>query len=144
VIWRGKATLKEWAPLAGQIVDNELTRQAGLSKDESMASHRTHSIEFKRQVAQEFLAGETPHGLSKPHDICRNLIRVWVRKYEAGAFNEDVETADLLQRYEARIAALELLVGKQASALGSTTADQFGRPPARRWANAHSQAKPDA
>jgi hypothetical protein len=24
-----------------------------------MANHRTHSIEFKRQVAQEFLAGET-------------------------------------------------------------------------------------
>ena len=24
-----------------------------------MAKHRTHSIEFKRQVAQEFLAGET-------------------------------------------------------------------------------------
>jgi hypothetical protein len=34
------------------------------------------SIEFKRQVAQEFLAGETLHGLSKRHDICRNLIRV--------------------------------------------------------------------
>ena len=78
-----------------------------------MANHRTHSIEFKRQVAQEFLAGETLHGLSKRHDICRNLIRVWVQKYEAGAFNEDVETADLLQQYEARIAALERLVGKQ-------------------------------
>ena len=46
-----------------------------------MAQHRTHSIEFKRQVAQEFLAGETLHGLSKRHDICRNLIRVWVQKY---------------------------------------------------------------
>jgi hypothetical protein len=30
-----------------------------------MAKHRTHSIEFKRQVAQEFLAGETLHGLAK-------------------------------------------------------------------------------
>ena len=79
-----------------------------------MANHRTHSIEFKRQVAQEFLAGETLHGLSKRHDICRNLIRVWVQKYEAGALDEDVETADLLQQYEARIAALERLVGKQA------------------------------
>ena len=29
-----------------------------------MAKHRTHSIEFKRQVAQEFLAGETLHGLA--------------------------------------------------------------------------------
>jgi hypothetical protein len=26
----------------------------------AMARHRSHSIEFKRQVAQEFIAGETP------------------------------------------------------------------------------------
>jgi transposase len=79
-----------------------------------MANHHTHSIELKRQVGQEFLAGETLHGLSKRHDICRNLIRVWVQKYEAGAFDEDIQTADLLQQYEARIAGLERLVGKQA------------------------------
>ena len=79
-----------------------------------MAKHRTHSIDFKRQVAQEFLAGETLHGLSKRHDISRNLIRVWVQKYQAGALDDDVEAADLLQQYEARIAALERLVGKQA------------------------------
>ena len=79
-----------------------------------MAKHRTHSIEFKRQVAQEFLAGETLHGLAKRHDISRNLIRVWVEKYQAGVFDEDAAAADLLQQYEARIAALERLVGKQA------------------------------
>ena len=28
-----------------------------------MAKHRIHSIEFKRQVVQEFLAGESPTGL---------------------------------------------------------------------------------
>ena len=79
-----------------------------------MAKHRTHSIEFKRQVSQEFLAGETLHGLAKRHDICRNLIRVWVQKFEAGDFDEDAAAADLLQQYEARISALERLVGKQA------------------------------
>jgi transposase len=42
------------------------------------------------------------------------VIRVWVQKYEAGAFDEDAAAADLLQQYEARIAALERLVGKQA------------------------------
>src|SRR5215831_7257028 len=31
-----------------------------------MARHRTHSIEFKRQVVQEFLAGESPHALADP------------------------------------------------------------------------------
>jgi hypothetical protein len=33
---------------------------------------------------------------------------------EAGAFDEDTASADLLQQYEARIAALERLVGKTA------------------------------
>jgi len=79
-----------------------------------MAKHRTHSIEFKRQVVQEFLGGETLHGLAKRHDISRNLIRIWVQRYEAGDFDDDAVAADLLQQYEARIAALERLVGKQA------------------------------
>ena len=30
-----------------------------------MAKHRTHSIEFKRQIAQDFIAGETLHALAK-------------------------------------------------------------------------------
>ena len=79
-----------------------------------MTKHRSHSIEFKRQVAQGFLGGETLHGLAKRHDISRNLIRIWVEKYQAGALDEEVAAADLLQAYEARIAALERLVGKQA------------------------------
>lgn len=79
-----------------------------------MAKHRSHSVDFKRQVAQEFLAGETLHGLARRHDLSRNLIRIWVEKYEAGAFDDDVCAAGLIQTYEARIAALERLVGKQA------------------------------
>jgi transposase-like protein len=51
----------------------------------AMAKHRTHSIEFKRQIAQDFIAGETLHALASRHDISRNLIRIWVRKFEAGA-----------------------------------------------------------
>ncbi|MDI7865096.1 transposase [Rhizobiaceae bacterium n13] len=79
-----------------------------------MAKHRIHSMEFKWQVAQEFIAGETLHGLAQRHDVSRNLIRIWVRKYEEGAFDDDAQAADLVQEYEARIAALERLVGKQA------------------------------
>ena len=79
-----------------------------------MVKHRSHSIEFKRQVAQEFIAGETLHGLAQRHDLSRNLIRIWVAKYEAGAFDEDAGAADLLQAYEAKIAALERMVGRQA------------------------------
>ncbi len=79
-----------------------------------MAKHRTYSIEFKRQVAQEYLGGETLHGLDRRHDVSRNLIRIWVSKLEAGAFDEDEEAAGLLQEYEAKISALERLVGRQA------------------------------
>jgi transposase len=81
---------------------------------EAMTKHRSHSVAFKRQVAQEFISGETLHGLSKRHDISRQLIRIWVGKYEAGALDDDVQAADLLQEYEAKIAALERLVGRQA------------------------------
>jgi len=41
-------------------------------------------------------------------------IRIWVRKFEAGTFDDDAQAADLLQRYEAKIAALERMVGRQA------------------------------
>jgi transposase len=80
----------------------------------AMAKHRSHSIEFKRQVAQEFIAGETLHALSSRHNVSRNLIRIWVRKFESGAFDDDAQAADLLQDYEAKIAALERMVGRQA------------------------------
>ena len=50
-----------------------------------MAKHRTHSIAFKRQIVQEYLAGETLHGLARRHELSRTLIRIWVDKYEAGA-----------------------------------------------------------
>jgi hypothetical protein len=35
-----------------------------------MAKHRSYSIEFERQVAQEYLGGETLHGLSRM-GLCR-------------------------------------------------------------------------
>ncbi len=79
-----------------------------------MARHRSHSIEFKRQIAQEFIAGESLYALAKRHDLSRQLIRIWVQKYETGAFDEDAQAADLLQEYEAKLVALERMVGRQA------------------------------
>ncbi len=40
----------------------------GFQRMKAMAKHRTYSISFKRQVAPEFLAGETLHGLARRHD----------------------------------------------------------------------------
>ena len=78
-----------------------------------MAKHRTHSIEFKRQVAQDFIAGETLHGLAKRHDISRNLIRIWLKKLEAGAFDEDARAADLLRSERADGLSLDGVVGQK-------------------------------
>lgn len=78
-----------------------------------MARYRAHSIEFKRQVVQEYPAGDVSlHGLAKRHRICRNLIRLWLTKYEAGEFNEEAAAAASLEEYEARIAALQRKVGR--------------------------------
>src|SRR5262245_39631555 len=67
-----------------------------------MAKHRTHSIEFKRQVVQEFLGGESLHALARRHGIGRNLIKIWVAKFEAGGLDSDTAAADVLAEYEAR------------------------------------------
>ena len=80
-----------------------------------MAKHRNYSTEFKRQVVMEYLAGETLYRLAKRHDVSRNVIRLWIARYEAeGELDDDTTAGDLLQDYKARIAALERLVGKLA------------------------------
>lgn len=65
-------------------------------------------------VTEKYQGGETQDGLVKRQDISHQLTRVRVEKYETGAFDDDAETADLIQQYEARIAALERLAGRQA------------------------------
>ena len=75
--------------------------------------HRSYSLEFKCQVAQQYLSGEISLSrLARQHDICRSLIRIWVAKYEAGEFDDEPVQGDVLVRYEARIAELERKVGQ--------------------------------
>ena len=52
--------------------------------------------------------------VAKRHGISRNLVRIWAVKAEAGEFDDDLAAASILQEYEARIGALERLVGKLA------------------------------
>lgn len=79
-----------------------------------MARYRTYSIEFKRQGVQEHLSGEVSlHALAKQHRVSRNLIRLWLKKYEDGEFTEEAAVlAASLEEYEARIAQLERKVGQ--------------------------------
>ncbi len=71
-------------------------------------------MEFKRQVVQAYLTGETLNNLSERYDVSRNLIRIWIQKFEAGAFDEDTVAVDVIQEYQVPLTALEQLVGKQA------------------------------
>jgi transposase len=111
--------------------DLTFDRQAGLSKDESSWSS-TGPIASSLNVRS--LRSFWPVRRSmvwRSATISRNLIRVWVERYQAGAFDEDAAAADLLQQYEARIAALERLVGKQALELEFLKEGLRNAPPAR-------------
>src|ERR1700674_4666502 len=64
-----------------------------------MARHRSFSSEFKRQIARR-------------HSLSRNLIRLWIRKYEAGEFTDELAEAVHVAEYERKIAELERKVGQ--------------------------------
>jgi transposase len=91
-----------------------LTVGAGLSKDESHGPTTFPQHRVQTTGCTGVHCRRDPVRLSKRHDISRQLIRVWVQKYEAGALDEDAQAADLLQEYEAKMAALERMVGRQA------------------------------
>jgi transposase len=101
-------------PWAGRLDSQELTIEPGFRRMEAhgQAPHAQHRIQAPSRSG---ISGRRdPAWARQASRHRRNLIRVWVQKYEAGAFDEDAAAADLLQQYEARIAALERLVGKQA------------------------------
>jgi len=62
----------------------ELTGLTGSQRIRARPSTVPIASNFKRQVAQEFTAGEALHGLSQRRDVSRNLIRIWVKKLETG------------------------------------------------------------
>lgn len=75
-----------------------------------MRSQRSFSLEFKRQVVQELLSGESsPAQLCRRHNIGSSLLYHWKRQYSRGKFeNEPIEEAALKDRVE----KLERLVGR--------------------------------
>jgi transposase len=78
-----------------------------------MARYRTYTIEFKRRVAEEHLGGGIGLSeLARRHDISRELLRLWVRKYEAGEFAGGGSPGADRRAYEAKIAGLERKVGQ--------------------------------
>src|SRR4051794_21703616 len=77
-----------------------------------MARYRTYAIEFKRQLVEEHLGGVSLTELGRRHDISRELLRTWARKYEAGEFAGAGSAKPDRRTYEAKIAGLERKVGQ--------------------------------
>jgi transposase len=79
-------------------------------KDLAMRNQRSFSIEFKRQVVEELLSGESrPAQLCRRYNINSSVLYHWKRQYSRGKFdNEPIEEAALKDRIE----KLERLVGK--------------------------------
>jgi len=78
-----------------------------------MARYRTHTVEFKRRVAEEHLGGGTSLSeLARRHDVSRELLRTWVKKHEAGEFASDGPARTARRADEAKIASLERKVGQ--------------------------------
>jgi transposase len=78
-----------------------------------MARYRTYSVEFKRRLVEEHLGeGTSLNRLARRHDISRELLRTWVKEYEAGELAGDGPTKADRRAYEARIAGLERKVGQ--------------------------------
>ena len=75
-----------------------------------MRNQRSFSIEFKRQVVEELLSGESrPAQICRRHNISSSVLYHWKRQYSRGRFNnEPTEEAALKDRVE----KLERLVGR--------------------------------
>jgi transposase len=79
-------------------------------KDPAMRNQRNFSVEFKRQVVEELVGGESrPAQLCRRHNISASLLYHWKRQYSKGKFNNEPTEEGALRD---RIEKLERLVGK--------------------------------
>jgi transposase len=79
-------------------------------KDPAMRNQRSFGVEFKRQVIEELLSGESrPAQLCRRYNISSSLLYHWKRQYSKGKFNNEPTEEGALRD---RIEKLERLVGK--------------------------------
>jgi transposase len=75
-----------------------------------MRNQRTFSQEFKRQVVEELISGEShPAQLCRRHNISPSLLYHWKKQYSRGRYNNEPTAEAALKD---RIEKLERLVGK--------------------------------
>jgi transposase len=92
--------------------ENRLTEPGFRGESPWLSTARIRSSSSGRSSRGSW--AESRPTLAKRHGVSRNLIKIWVAKHEAGGLDSDAAAADVLADYEARIAALERLVGKLA------------------------------
>ena len=79
-------------------------------KDLAMRNQRGFGLEFKRQVVEELLSGESrPAQLCRRYNISSSILYHWKRQYSRGKFNNEPTEESALKD---RIEKLERLVGK--------------------------------
>jgi len=75
-----------------------------------MKNQRSFSLEFKRQVVEELLSGESrPAQLCRRYNIGSSVLYHWKKQYSRGKFNNEPTEEGALKD---RIEKLERLVGK--------------------------------
>jgi len=75
-----------------------------------MRNQRSFSLEFKRQVVEELLSGESrPAQLCRRHNISSSLLYHWKKQYSRGRFNNEPTAEAALKD---RVEKLERLVGR--------------------------------
>ena len=75
-----------------------------------MRNQRSFSLEYKRQVIEELLSGESgPAQLCRRHNITSSLLYHWKKQYSRGKFNNEPTEEGALRD---RIEKLERLVGR--------------------------------
>jgi transposase len=75
-----------------------------------MRNQRRFSLEFKRQIVEELLSGQSSLAqLSRRHSLSSSLLYHWKKQYSRGKFNNEPTAQAALQD---RVAQLERLVGK--------------------------------
>ena len=75
-----------------------------------MRNQRTFSQEFKRQVVEELLSGESrPAQICRRYNISSSLLYHWKKQYGRGKFNNEPTAEGALKD---RIEQLERLVGR--------------------------------
>jgi len=75
-----------------------------------MRNQRSFGLEFKRQMVEEIISGESrPAQLCRRHNISSSLLYHWKRQYSRGKFDNEPTGEGALKD---RIEKLERLVGK--------------------------------